>query len=75
MKIKMCPNYCGFTCVNGHCPNALDDMDRRSDTDAYAAYHLDKKLPCSKCTYYHGCEDCYFAGTDMCVKENKNNES
>lgn len=71
VKTKRCSQYCGITCVDGHCPNALDDMDRRSDTDAYAAYHLDKKLSCSKCGYYRGCEDCYFAGTDMCTKENE----
>lgn len=71
MKTKRCSQYCGITCVDGHCPNALDDMDRHSDTDAYAAYHLDKKISCSKCMYYKGCEDCCFVGTEMCTKENK----
>lgn len=26
MKSKRCPAYCGITCVNGQCPNALDEM-------------------------------------------------
>ncbi len=66
---KRCPAYCGITCVNGYCPNALDDMDRHSDTDEYACYHLDKKLSCKDCGYYRGCEDCCFSGTDLCIKE------
>ncbi len=62
--------FCCEECVNGHCPNALDEMDRMRDDDAYAVYHLDKKLTCDKCSYHTGrCEDCIFAETTMCPKE------
>lgn len=64
-----CKLYCGLTCVNGNCPNALNDLDRNSDDDRYAAHHLDKKLSCKDCFYYKGCEDCYFSGTPHCIKE------
>lgn len=70
--MKKCKGYCSINCVNGCCPNALDDMDRNSDTDAYACYHLDKKLSCKDCCYNKGtCEDCIFEDTDMCVKKEK----
>lgn len=68
VKTNYCNNYCGLACVNGTCPNALDDLDRRSDTDAYAMYHLDKKVKCNECYEYKGCDDCCFNGTNMCDK-------
>ena len=44
-----CPNYCGFTCVNGGCPNAL--------ADEYTEYDYEP-CSCEECGYYEGCEDC-----------------
>lgn len=69
---KRCEGYCGLACVNGECPNAMDDLDRRSDTDKYAAYHLDRPVRCSECGYNRGREDCIFDGTDQCSKDIKN---
>lgn len=68
-KTKRCSAYCGITCVNGYCTNALDDMDRNSDTDEYACYHLEKKQSCKTCSEYRGCEDCCFKDTDICTHE------
>lgn len=68
-KSKTCHSYCGITCVNGYCPNALSNYDAERDDDAYACYHLDKKLSCKDCGYNKGCEDCCFVGTDMCSHE------
>lgn len=70
---KYCKGYCGITCVNGYCPNALSNYDADRDDDAYACYHLDKPVKCNECGYYKGCEDCCFFGTDMCIDaEDKN---
>lgn len=60
--------FCGEECVNGYCPNALDDMDRNSDNDAYSMYHLDKKISCMNCHYNTGCKDCMFDNTKMCKR-------
>lgn len=70
-KTKKCAAYCGVACVSGRCPNALDDLDRHSDTDEYAAYHLDKKQNCKTCVYNIGCADCCFYGSTMCTHEIK----
>ena len=69
MKKAKCNSYCGVACVNGQCPNALDEMDRNSDTDEYACYHLEKKLRCKDCPYNKGCDDCCFIDTDMRIKK------
>lgn len=37
-----CPNYCGFTCVNGGCPNAL--------ADEYPEYDYET-CSCEECGY------------------------
>lgn len=47
-----CPNYCGITCVDGHCPNAL--------ADEYSEYGYEH-CTCEECGDYKGCDDCCFA--------------
>lgn len=70
---KYCKGYCGITCVNGNCPNALSNYDAERDDDAYANYHLDKPMKCAECGYYNGCSDCCFFETNMCIgAEGKN---
>lgn len=54
-KSDRCPNYCGITCVNGSCPNAM--------ADEYPEYGYEH-CSCDDCGYYKGCEDCCFAGED-----------
>lgn len=67
MKNKsFCSNYCGISCVNGSCPNALDELDRSSDTDSYSSFHLDKPIHCKDCWCYRGCSDCYFFRDGRC---------
>lgn len=46
-----CPNYCGITCVDGTCPNAL--------ADEYPEYGYEH-CTCEECGYYKGCDDCCF---------------
>ena len=60
-----CMNYCGVTCVNGSCPNAL-----ANEYPEYGYEHCD----CKECAYYKGCTDCVFYGTDMCVPINEKGE-
>lgn len=55
-----CDNYCGVTCVNGHCPNAMAD-----DYPEYGYVHV----TCEECGYNKGCEDCCFFDTPICGKE------
>lgn len=72
-----CPNYCGVTCVNGHCPNALSNENDARDDDALECYRLEKPITCSDCFYNKGCEDCAFSGNcigETLVKE-KDNEN
>ncbi len=64
---EYCRGYCGVTCVNGYCPNALSNYDNSRDDDLYSCYHLDKPVRCDECGYYKGCEDCFFNGTEMCI--------
>lgn len=56
-----CPNYCGITCVNGHCPNIPDE---------FSEYEFCVPFPitCEDCFYNRGCEDCCFYGTEYCDK-------
>ena len=51
MTEKRCPDYCGLTCIDGHCPNAL--------ADEYPEYGYEH-CSCEDCGYYRGCKDCYF---------------
>lgn len=55
-----CVNYCGITCVNGNCPNAL--------ANEY------QYCTCEECGYYKGCADCAFCDTPMCTPMNKRGE-
>lgn len=66
MKMKMCRGYVGVTCINGNCPNAL----REDYPDFYP-----KKIKCSECFYNLQCEDCSFADTEYCLKEEKENDN
>lgn len=47
-----CPSYCGITCVDGYCPNAL--------ANEYPEYGYEH-CTCEECGYYKGCDDCCFA--------------
>ena len=61
--MSRCPNYCGVTCVNGSCPNALAD-----EYPEYGYIHC----TCAECGYYKGCEDCCFADKpDYCSSKDK----
>lgn len=71
MRNKVCKGYCGITCVNGSCPNALSNEDAMRDDDALACAHLDKKLHCKDCSYNKGCEDCCFYATEYCTHESE----
>lgn len=70
-KQKICKNYCGITCVNGNCPNALNNYDAMRDDDAYAWAHLDKPVKCNECSYNNGCRDCALFETEYCSHELK----
>lgn len=59
--MKICPNYCGVSCVDGHCPIAL--------RDEYAERGYGIVHSCDECIYYRGCEDCIFDGDSRyCAK-------
>lgn len=49
---QRCPNYCGRTCVDGSCPNAM--------AEEYPEYGYEH-CTCEDCGYYEGCGDCCFA--------------
>lgn len=49
---QRCPNYCGITCVDGSCPNAM--------AEEYQEYGYEH-CTCEDCGYYEGCGDCCFA--------------
>lgn len=51
MKTR-CPDYCGITCVDGSCPNAM--------AEEYPEYGYEH-CTCEECGYYEGCGDCCFA--------------
>lgn len=59
MEFKHCPNYCGLSCVNGSCPNAL--------AYEYSDYGYEH-CTCEECWFYRGCEDCC---VDCCDEELK----
>ena len=66
-KIKPISCFVAAACVNGACPKALDELDRNSDTDAYASYHLDSNFKCTDCFAYTGkCSDCIFEKSSLC---------
>ena len=58
-KSKICPQYCGVTCVT-HCPLA--------EIDDYMERGMDVVHGCFECLDYKGCEDCAFNGDKMCIK-------
>lgn len=58
-----CPSYCGITCVDGSCPNAL--------ANEYPEYGYEH-CTCEECGYYKGCSDCCFAGnSEYCAESEK----
>ena len=66
MRVR-CVNYCGVTCVNGSCPNAL--------ADEYPEYGYEH-CTCDECGYYKGCEDCCFVDKpEYCDKSGGQNGS
>lgn len=56
--MERCVNYCGITCVNGYCPNAL-----ATEHPEYGYEHC----TCEECGFYDGCQDCTFRNTPMCT--------
>ena len=56
----ICSGYCGLACIDGSCPIA--------NADEYEERGYDVIRDCKYCSYYKGCEDCCFEGTDCCVK-------
>jgi dUTP pyrophosphatase len=56
--MERCVNYCGITCVNGYCPNAL-----ATEYPEYGYEHC----TCEECGFYDGCQDCTFRNTPMCT--------
>lgn len=67
---KRCKNYVGSACVDGTCPIANYNyyMDRGM---LYFAEQYSDVKKCSQCSYYRGCEDCAFDGTEYCDKSRK----
>lgn len=55
-NMETCSDYVGATCVNGSCPNALNEDFEDFET-----------VSCEECPYNAGCTDCTLADTDMCV--------
>ena len=65
---KYCTQYVGVTCIDGGCPIALHDE--------YVERGYDTIKSCKECPYYTGCKDCYFYGTDECMRKTEvKNES
>lgn len=63
-----CDCYCGVSCVDGSCPIALADI--------YQEYGMDVVRSCDGCIFYRGCDDCAFAGSDLCpVPLTRNSET
>lgn len=58
-KFCVCPGYCGISCVDGSCPVA--------NMDEYIERGYDVVHDCDECHYYHGCSDCCFCDTEMCI--------
>ena len=56
--MKKCSEYCGSSCIDGHCPNALrnEDMNRYIEV-----YGTSRKQQCRYCVYNNGCDDCCIA--------------
>ena len=56
-----CPSYCGVSCIDGSCPVA--------NYEEYAERGYDLVHNCKECPRILGCEDCYFADTEMCERK------
>lgn len=54
-----CPNYCGITCVNGQCPEAL-----ANEYPEYGYPHIS----CEECRRNKSCQDCCFEDEECCPK-------
>ena len=61
-----CPDYCGVTCVNGQCPQAL--------AYDYSEYGYEY-CTCEECAYYKGCEDCCFVDENGNCTLSENNSN
>ena len=56
VKDSSCHDYIGVACIDGTCPNALENWIT---------------VPCGDCFYYKGCEDCAAPEMGLCDKPNK----
>lgn len=64
MKTDRCSRFCADACTNGHCPKALYEENPEFGEDT----------TCEKCYHNTGeCSDCIFEHSDVCVKNEKNN--
>lgn len=48
-EVFTCHDYVGVTCVNGNCPNAIDDL---------IPDHNPQRISCRECLSNYGCQDC-----------------
>lgn len=69
-KIHTCDGYVGVNCVRGlSCPFTLEDYTRNHEY--LETQEVSKQLTCLNCWQNKGCEDCYFANTEMCLERKK----
>lgn len=57
--MKRCKSYTGLACIDGTCPIA--------NREEYEERCYPVVNSCKECHFYKGCEDCYFAETELCV--------
>lgn len=65
--MKYCKSYCGVCCIDGTCPKANEEE--------YSERGCDVPKSCKECYRYKGCEDCYFADTEMCIMNDDSQNS
>lgn len=54
----ICKNYTCDACVNGSCPIA--------NSESYEECGIPLVHFCNECSYYKGCEECYWDGEKEC---------
>lgn len=59
-KNERCPQYTGLACIDGTCPMA--------NREEYEERCIPTVKSCHECHCYKGCEDCYFNGTEDCIR-------
>lgn len=60
MSARICESYVGVACIDGSCPVA--------NSEEYEERCIPVVKSCKDCHCYRGCEDCYFDGTEHCIK-------